>query len=131
MQFNSYSYLVLLLIAVAVFWALPQRARRWFVLALSIAFYATWSPIFIIVPIALCVGVYWMARRAASGQNKNVWYTTSIIYALSFLLLFRYHTVIGSALASLERSFRISPGRTIFQIAVPLGISFYTLEAIS
>ncbi len=131
MQFNSYSYLVLLLCAVAVFWALPVRARRWFVLAVSIGFYATWSPGFVLVPITLCAGVFVMARKIATGSNSATWYRAGIIYALAFLIVFRYHDAVSASLFWLGRSFRIAPAGTLLWAIVPVGISFYTFEAIS
>jgi alginate O-acetyltransferase complex protein AlgI len=131
MQFNSYSYLVLLFCAVAVFWALPVRARRWFVLAVSVGFYATWSPVFVLVPIALCAGVFVMARKIAAGSNSPVWYRAGIVYALVFLIVFRYRDALSASLAWLGRSFRIAPAGTLLWAIVPVGISFYTFEAIS
>lgn len=131
MQFNSYSYLALLFCAVAVFWALPASVRRWYVMALSIGFYATWSPIFVLVPVALCAGVFPMARKCMSGSHTRPWFWGGITYALSFLVVFRCHEAIGSAMIALERAFRLFPARTAIQVAVPLGISFYTFEAIS
>ena len=131
MQFNSYSYLGLLFCAVAVFWALPPQVRRWYVLALSVGFYATWSPVFVLVPISLSVGVFLMAKKCVSGSHTRQWYWGAITYALAFLVVFRYHELIGTAMIALERSFRLAPGRTTIQVAVPLGISFYTFEAIS
>jgi alginate O-acetyltransferase complex protein AlgI len=131
MQFNSYSYLGLLFCAVAVFWALPPRARRVYVLALSVGFYATWSPVYVLVPIALCIGVFLIAQKCVSGPHTRTWYWGGIGYALAFLVAFRYHEPIGTAMAVLEYAFRMAPARTAIQVAVPLGISFYTFEAIS
>jgi len=125
MQFNSYSYLGLLFCAVAAFWALPPQVRRWYVLALSVGFYATWSPVFVLVPISLSVGVFLMAKKCVSGSHTRQWYWGAITYALAFLVVFRYHELIGTAMIALERSFRLAPGRTTIQVAVPLGISFY------
>lgn len=131
MQFNSYSYLGLLFISVVVFWTLPPRMRRWYVLALSIAFYATWSPIFVLVPVALCAGVFLIAQKCVFGSHLRSWFWAGITYALAFLVAFRYHELIGTAMTALEQAFRIAPARTAIQVAVPLGISFYTFEAIS
>lgn len=132
MQFNSYSYLLFLLFAVAFFWALPVRARRWCVLVVSLAFYATWSPLYVLVPISLCIGVFMLARKITSStQNNSAWFRAAVVYALAFLVFFRYHELIGSAVCRLEQAIRVAPGSTLFQVAVPLGISFYTFEAIS
>jgi alginate O-acetyltransferase complex protein AlgI len=131
MEFNSYSYLGLLFCAVAVFWALSPQIRRWYVLALSFAFYATWSPVFVLVPIALCVGVFLMAQKCISDSHTRPWFWGAITYAMALLVAFRYHEVIDTAMIALERAFRLFPARTTIQVAVPLGISFYTFEAIN
>ncbi|MBZ5644079.1 MAG: hypothetical protein LAO19_15060 [Acidobacteriia bacterium] len=131
MQFNSYSYLVLLFCAVALFWAMPVPTRRWYVLALSVGFYATWSPIFVLVPVALCTGVFLIAQKCTLESRARPWFWGGITYATVFLVAFRYHEAIGTAVVALERTFRLSPARTAIQVAVPLGISFYTFEAIS
>jgi alginate O-acetyltransferase complex protein AlgI len=131
MQFNSYSYLGLLFCAAAVFWVLSPRVRRWYVLAISIAFYATWSPVYVLVPVILCGGVFFLAQKCAGGLHARAWCWTGIAYALAFLVVFRCHSWIGAALAALEHSFRLAPARTAVQVAIPLGISFYTFEAIS
>src|SRR5580704_16336413 len=131
MQFNSYSYLALLLFAVAIFWALPVAARRWFVLMASIAFYATWGPVFVLAPIALCCGVFLMARRIETGTNAGPWFHGAIAYALAFLVVFRYHGMIGAVLEWLDAGLRIMPHGKMFWAVVPIGVSFYTFEAIS
>jgi alginate O-acetyltransferase complex protein AlgI len=132
MQFNSYSYLLLLIIVVPVFWALPMKARRWYVLGLSILFYASWSPVFLLAPIALCAGVFLAAVRiAAGGRRERVWYIGALTYALGFLVFFRYQALWWPAVEGLLKAFGHAPARTALQIAVPLGISFYSFEAIS
>src|ERR1700728_1338473 len=128
MQFNCYSYLVLLLCAVGEFWALPVPARRWFVLAASIAFYATWSPALVLAPVALYFGVFLMARKIASGSHAGAWYRGAIAFVLAFLVVFRYHKMFGAGLDWLGHSLRPAPGKTMFWAVVPVGISFYTFE---
>jgi alginate O-acetyltransferase complex protein AlgI len=132
MQFNSYSYLLLLMIVVPVFWALPIHLRRWYVLALSVLFYASWSPVFLLAPIALCAGVFFAAIRiAAGGTRERAWYIAALTYALGFLLFFRYQSLWWPVVAGVLHGFGHAPARTALQIAVPLGISFYSFEAIS
>jgi alginate O-acetyltransferase complex protein AlgI len=140
MQFNSYSYLLLLVVLVPVCWAIPASLRRWYVLALSVLFYASWSPFFLLAPIALCLGVFAAAVRIASGggdadggigKSQHRWFVAAIVYALSFLVFFRYQALWWPLLAGMLRAFGHAPARTAIQITVPLGISFYSFEAIS
>ena len=70
MQFNFYSYLLCLALATIVFWALPSRFRRGYVLALSLTFYATWNLYLVVIPFILCTITFLCARviRANKGQ---------------------------------------------------------------
>jgi alginate O-acetyltransferase complex protein AlgI len=132
MQFNSYSYLILLMVVVPIFWALPSSVRRWYVLGLSVLFYASWSPVFLLAPIALCTGVFFAAVRvAAGGLQERRWFLGAVAYALSFLLFFRYQALWWTPLRGLLHGFGTAPAKTTLAIAVPLGISFYSFEAIS
>jgi alginate O-acetyltransferase complex protein AlgI len=128
MQFNSYSYLLLLVPAVLLFWALPAWLRRWYVLALSIAYYATWSAPVLAVPLALCAGVQLAATMMLRGPRLLLrWFRRGVIWVLGIFLLFRYHEYIQAALARAG----LSPVAALFTVAVPLGISFYSFECIS
>lgn len=132
MQFNSYSYLLVLGFAVATFWALPPRFRRWFVLALSILFYASWSPLFVLVPAGLCLGVFVAGVKiAARKPGERAWFWAGLAFALGFLIFFRYQVLWAPALQYLASSFRSAPGLTLFRLSIPLGVSFYTFETIS
>jgi alginate O-acetyltransferase complex protein AlgI len=132
MQFNSYSYLILLLLVVPIFWLLPSNFRRWYVLGISILFYASWSPVFLLAPLAMCAGVFLAAVRISrGGRRESYWFRGALLYALSFLIFFRYQALWWPAVVAVLRGFGHAPAHTALQIAVPLGISFYSFEAIS
>lgn len=132
MQFNSYSYLLLLAVTVFLFWALPVRWRRLYVLLVSVLFYASWSPLFLIAPVALAAGVYLIARHVASPRlQPRSWFWLGLIYAVAFLLFFRYQALWAPALHLLGGMLHANPAHVFLQVYVPLGISFYTFEAIS
>ena len=76
MQFNSYSYLLLLLVTVLLFWNLPVRFRHVYVLILSILFYASWNVYFLIIPVTMCVIVFWSSskiREGGSARRRALW----------------------------------------------------------
>jgi D-alanyl-lipoteichoic acid acyltransferase DltB (MBOAT superfamily) len=90
MQFNSYSYLLLLIPVVGLFWALPDRVRRWYVLAVSIVYYATWNAPFIAVPLLLCVGVHFLAQGLIRNpQHARSWFRGAIAYVLVWFVMLR------------------------------------------
>ncbi len=132
MQFNSYSYVLLLIPAAGLFWALPASLRRWYVLALSIAYYATWNVAFLGVPLLLCLGVQVVARVLISGaKHSRAWFWGGIGFVLSLFLFLRYRDFLAANVNSVLTAIGAAPVSAALQIAVPLGISFYSFEAIS
>src|ERR1017187_1985869 len=127
MQFNSYSFLLLLIPAVALFWTLPPAARRWYVPALSVAYYSAWHSAFLAVPLLVCAAVYVaasaMARRPREARR---WLWTGVAFILAIFFFFRYRVFVVRSLLSLAGA---APETAAFA-AVPLGLSFYSFEAI-
>src|ERR1035438_8279119 len=91
MQFNSYSYLLLLIPVTAVFWALPAAWRRWYVLAMSILYYATWNAAFVAVPLVLALGAHCAAALLnAQPERGGRWFWSGVAFVLSIFGFFRY-----------------------------------------
>src|SRR5262245_46429996 len=117
MQFNSYSYLVLLVPVVAGYWALAARFRTAYVMALSLLFYALWKPAYVAVPLAVCAAVHVCGRNIIAGdaERKRQWMWRGIVFVVFLLCFFKYGQF-------------LSGGR--MALAMPLGISFFSFEAI-
>ena len=128
MQFNSYSYLLCLPIVVAIFWALPVHLRRAFVILVSIAFCATWNAYLVALPLAfslltyLCVTA--MRRNPATAPRTA---RAGIALVVFVLAAFKYRGFVTQTLPWIHwPSFAWAAA-----IGLPLGISFYSFEAIS
>src|SRR5215470_8936155 len=93
MQFNSYSYLLSLAIAVAIFWVLPIRFRRAYVLLVSLGFYATWNPGLIALPLGLCAVTYLCARKLREQietPRAKTWLRAGIGTVIVVLVIAKY-----------------------------------------
>src|ERR1700730_10713652 len=91
MQFNTFPYLIFLAVAIVLYWCLPQRFRRLFVLAVSLVFYATWGIVFVAVPLVVSAFVFQIGRRlAASPSNAKHWLWLGIGGVLALLIFFKY-----------------------------------------
>ena len=91
MQFNSYSYLLILFVAVILFWHLPVHLRRGCVLILSFLFYATWNVYFVLLPMGLCVIAFFSSyniRNDKYGGRHALWVGIGIIVLI--LGVFKY-----------------------------------------
>jgi alginate O-acetyltransferase complex protein AlgI len=130
MPFNSSLYLVLLIVAVTAFWLLPASARRIFVLLASLAFYATWGIVFVWLPLCVAGVVYICGQHIqADARNAKRWMWLGISCVLALLVVFKYRGFLLSNFALLHAL--PAPGKSfVTSIAFPLGISFYTFEAI-
>jgi alginate O-acetyltransferase complex protein AlgI len=130
--FNSVPYLVLLGVAVATYWLLPARFRRMFVLVASLAFYATWGMIFVWVPLLVAGAVYVAGKQiTADAGRAKLWMWTGIDFLLALLVFFKYRGFFLANLSFLGISFGTQANSLVVAIAFPVGISFYTFEAIA
>jgi alginate O-acetyltransferase complex protein AlgI len=101
------------------------------VLAASLGFYATWGIVFVAVPLFVSTFVFLIGQRVAGSQSKaKHWLGLGISGVLALLIFFKYRhfllvnvnillSWIGARHLTLAKS-----------IALPVGISFYTFEAI-
>jgi alginate O-acetyltransferase complex protein AlgI len=130
--FNSYSYLIGLAAVVALFWALPARVRRAYVLVLSVAFYASWDWRYTVLPFAICLAAFLFARMIATRPEQGRRALTSgIAVVLAALAAFKYRVFLVDNAAAALAVFGRHPAIPAVALALPLGISFYSFEAIS
>src|SRR3954469_6911054 len=132
MQFNSYSYLLLLGIAAFLYWQLPFRMRRGYVLLLSALFYASWKPAYVFLPFVMCAAVYWCgARMADVPRRAGLYMRCGLGFTLALLCFFKYRVFAVTNLNALFAPLGMPAIPAGLAIALPLGISFYSFEAVS
>lgn len=110
---------------------LPERFRRSFVLLASLTFYATWGVVFVAVPGIACVVVYLIGGRMSADPRKAkhwMWLGCSCLLAL--LVIFKYRDFILVNINTVMMWMTARPITFAKSIALPIGISFYTFEAI-
>ena len=132
MQFNSYSFLLLLIPYLVLFWSIPNSWRRAYLLATSLLFYASWNVVYAPLPLFVC-GLAWFCgrRMLADRQSQGSWLRLGIYGVLAILVFFKYRQFLLDNLNVLLTSVQREPIRLFTEVALPLGISFYTFEAIS
>jgi D-alanyl-lipoteichoic acid acyltransferase DltB (MBOAT superfamily) len=138
MLFNSWGYLLFLLLVVPLHWWLgSQRLRLGLLVAASVGFYSMWRWEFsLLVLFSACVD-YVAARRIAASDAPRIrrrWLLTSLGINLGLLIGFKYtyfvydnvRIVAGFGGADLPALQDLG-----LRIILPLGISFYTFQTIS
>ena len=131
MTINSYSYLLLLGPIVLVYWLLPGQFRKPWLLLLSAAFYVSWQPKFFWLPFATAAVVFGVLRVMQSDKKRSaILVRGGIVLLLIPLAFFKYwHFVIVNLNGLLHAAGQL-PLQTSLAIALPVGISFFTFDAI-
>jgi len=135
MQFCTGPFLLFFTAVFAVYWAMPwKRPRVYLLLAASIYFYAAFNRQ---LALLICVSTtidYFLARGiedSTSPRLRRLLLIVNIVANLSLLCYFKY---VNFFLASLTQALEAAGASTGFhplQIMLPIGISFYTFEAIN
>src|SRR5260370_10638113 len=135
MLFCSQQFLCFFSLVCCVYWALPwHRARVWLLLAASFAFYASWNKWLAGI---ICVSTfmdYLVARgmdRSAVPWRRKLLLAVSLVCNLGLLGYFKYANFFLHSLEEGLHAVGASASLPALQVILPIGISFYTFEAIN
>lgn len=137
MLFNSYEFLVFLPIVFLLYWFVfkPLRWQNLLVVISSYIFYGWWDWRFLLLIAftTLCsYGSGLMIERLAGRRKlQRLISAANIVLNLSILGVFKYYNFFADNLASLLHSFGMSPNWPTLNVILPVGISFYTFQALS
>lgn len=135
MLFHSLPFVGLFAVTFAVYWAVKaHRLRMGVVVVASIVFYATWNPWLIFLIFFSTSVDFFIALRMEkvhSLRSRRMLLTGSIAVNLAILAFFKYGNFLLSSADSIFSLMGIPLVAPMYGIILPLGISFYTFEAIS
>ena len=135
MQFDSYIYAVFLPLVFAGYWLLRNKLlwQNMFLLAASYIFYGWWDWRFLGLIIITSTSTFLsglMIKNDHSRRSK-MWLSLNILLNLGILAAFKYFNFFKDSFADILRLFGANPDFPTINIMLPVGISFYTLQAIS
>jgi alginate O-acetyltransferase complex protein AlgI len=135
MQFCSQKFFLFFVLVFALYWALPwRRVRVGLLLAASFYFYASWNKW---LALLICVSTLFDYLLALSIERSSVpWQRKMLLGASLFanLGLLCYFKYANFFLVSLDEALIAAGAHTWFStmaVMLPVGISFYTFEAIN
>ena len=128
MIFSSASFLFAFLPCVAIIYYLlrSRTARNVFLTFVSLFFYAWGEPWFVLVMLLSIVINWFIALRIGAGGHKKAWLVVGLVCDLGLLAGFKY---LGFLMENVNWIFHLS--LPVPQIVLPIGISFFTFQAIS
>ncbi len=132
MAFDTVTFWLFLPIAWMAWRCLPFGAARGVLVALSLVFYAWWSPAFVLLIVGSAAIDYSVGRaltREAREPRRRALVALSVCCNLGLLGVFKYTPLVAESLAALTGD-GLDPGRLETWV-VPVGISFYTFQTLS
>src|SRR3954451_24181355 len=136
MVFPSIEFAVFFPPVLAISWALMSRPALWkpFILAASYVFYAAANPKFCLllggVTLANQAGAK-LVRRTASDRGRNAIVAAVVGIDLGALAVFKYYGFFAQDIDRALSSLGLGLGLPLITIALPVGLSFFTFQAIS
>lgn len=130
MVFSSIVFLFTFLpIMLLVYYIAPKKIKNFVLLIGSLIFYAWGEPVYIFLMILTTISNYILARIIALMRKENkrkMYLIITIVLDLAILGFFKYW---GLLIDTINGIFSTSISYT--QLALPIGISFYTFQALS
>jgi alginate O-acetyltransferase complex protein AlgI len=135
MLFCTFQFVVFFAIVFAAYWTLPwDKARVWLLLAASFYFYARWNRWLAVLVCGTTVLDYLIARglesATASGRRRLLLFV-SLGMNVGLLCYFKYANFFLRSLEDALHAAGATASLPVLRVILPVGISFYTFEAIS
>ena len=113
------------------YFVLLRKSRLWqniLLLAVSLFFYAWGEPVYVLILI-LSIALSWlcglMIDKSSEGIKK-LWLILGIVFNILILFVFKYLNFVSENISNLLHISNVVPS-----IALPIGISFFTFQAMS
>lgn len=141
MIFNSLQFLIFFPLVTLLYFVFPQRVRWVWLLVTSYYFYMCWNPRYAVL-IATSTVITFLsgllidrenreADAARRTRRKKLWVALSFVLNLAILFFFKYWGFFSDNIVALGGLLNISIRMPSFDVLLPVGISFYTFQALS
>jgi alginate O-acetyltransferase complex protein AlgI len=133
MLFSSAIFLFLFLpVFLILYYLLPRRWHNAFLFGASLLFYA-WGEGLVVMVLLVSALINFVAGRLVENGQRRAGLLLSLAGSLSLLFYYKYSNFLVDSVRGFAEAFAISGATNLnmAQIALPIGISFYTFQGIS
>ena len=137
MVFSSLTFLYLFLPSVfLLYYLVPGKARNVILLIFSLFFYFYGEQLYLLVMLGEIAAVYaaglLIGRQKENGAGRKVVLVLFLVFSLGMLAVFKYAGLFARTVDALTAgALSAQSGLSLFEIHMPIGISFYTFQGIS
>ncbi len=132
MSFNSIEFAIFLPIVFLIYWYAFKKytqLQNVFLLGVSYLFYGWWDWRFLSLIILTTATTYFTAI-ATQKYNKKLWTYINIFINIGILIYFKYFNFFSHNFKEILSFFGMTADWVTLDILLPVGISFYTFQAI-
>ena len=132
MLFNSLSFLIFFPLVCFVYFVIPARIRYLWLLGASYYFYMCWNARYALLMALSTVITYASGLLIGRFRTKaRLWVALSFGSNLAILFFFKYASFLLESLQKAAAMVHVQINLPAFDILLPVGISFYTFQALS
>lgn len=134
MLFNSVEFFVFLPIVLVIYFFLGNKGRLYFLLFASYFFYASWKIEYLALIVFTTLTSYYTGLgidMTSKLWKKKLYVGIVASVNLGILFIFKYFNFFNNAISDLNSIFDINYEGLMLNVILPVGISFYTFQALS
>jgi len=134
MTFNSWEFLIFYPIVAALYFLLPKKCKWLMLLIASYYFYAFYQAellFLIILTTAISFFMSHLIERTEKSSLRKVYLALTLAVCLGVLFFYKYFNFLGSSISGIISLFGGEPPEIVLNLALPVGISFYTFQTLS
>lgn len=136
MLFNSLEFLIFFPTVVFLYFAIPHRFQWLLLLFASYTFYMFWRVDYALVLVFSTVVDYVCGRMMgrvpdSERPKRKPWLWLSLLSNLGVLFTFKYFNFFSGAAEDLAMLLDMQYATPVFELLLPMGISFYTFQTMS
>lgn len=133
MLFNSAGYIVFFTIVCLVYFILPKKLKRVFLLLASYFFYSCWNLKYSLLMLFSTVATYDTAiamDMVGAKKKKKLYLGLCFFVNLAILFVFKYYSFTVNFINKILGIAALSIDMPVIDVLLPVGISFYTFQAL-
>ncbi len=131
MLFNSLAFLCFFPVVVMAYWLLPNRFRNHMLLLASYYFYMNWKPAYALLILFSTITTWGCGLMITKRvKSRKTWLVVCLTANLGILFFYKYLNFATASIYGLLEMAGIKMDVPHFNLLLPVGISFYTFQAI-
>lgn len=134
MVFTSLTFIVFYVVVFAVYWQLGRRGQNRLIVISGLVFYGWWDWRFAVL-LLFSTGVDYAVGLALEHESRErrrkAWLLLSLTTNLGILGFFKYFNFFTDSFVAFAGLFGLHPSPLTLRVVLPVGISFYTFQALS